>query len=318
MESPFLTAATVRYRAWRWLLLALTSCACAAAHAAQGDPKSADPGSRAPRQLVEQKEAFVKRMLSDSPAVRRIEASGSPEARRYLAGAQQSYGAALRSIRNNDFAAADRQLNEATGLIGKARQLVPDPLARGVEHRARYAQMLASVESLQASYQRHLRRATGRPGGAAVKDAALAKVAQLVDTAKEHANSGRLEQANDALSVAERVLMAGLDRVLGTKTIQYSQSFETPAEEYAHELDRSRSYLELVPIALAEFRPSSDAIREVQHFVGMSHKLREQAQQLAARQDYRAALTALRGAIGNLQSALAAAGLRVPRWPGPE
>lgn len=299
------------------IMLAAAFCACVATHAAQGETRVPGPAVKVSRQLVEQKEAFVKRVLSDSPAVRRIEAGNKAEARKYLAGAQESYAKAVLSIKNNDIAGADRQLNEATWLIGKARQLVPDDLTHSVAQRERYAQMLESVESLRISYQRHLQRTKGQPPGVAVSDAQLVKAAQLVDSAKSLANSGEVAPANKALSDAEKTLMVGLSRVLGVKTIEYAQRFETPAEEYAYELERNRSYADLIPIALAEFKPDSEAIREVQHSVDTNRRLREQAQRHAEKKEHRSALAALRGGTAHLQSALAAAGLRVPQYPKP-
>lgn len=305
-------------RTLRWVALAMASCTYAAAYAAQGEVKVPSPAAKVSRPLVEQKEAFLKRVLSDSPAAKRIQAGNNAEAKRHLAGAQESYAKAVLSIKNNDIASADRQLNEATWLIAKARQLVPDPLARDVGHRVRYAQVLQSVESLRISYQRHLQRVKRQPPGSAVNDARLSKVAQLVDSAKSLANAGEVVQANKALGEAETTLMVGLSRVLGAKTIEYAQRFETLAEEYAYELERNRSYGDLIPIALAEFKPGKEALREVQHFVNANGQLREQAQQQAAKKDHRSALTALRDGTVHLQNALTVAGLRVPQDPRPE
>jgi hypothetical protein len=302
-------------RLLQWIVVTVTACAYTAAHAVQSESRVPSPAAKVSRQLVEQKEAFVIRVLSDSPAVKRIEASTNAEARKYLVDARESHAKAVVSMRNNDINGADRQLNDATWLIGKARQIVPDPLARNVEQRMRYAQILESVESLRISYRRHLQRVKGRSPGMVANDAQLGKVAQLVNTAKSLANSGQLVQANKMLGKAERALMAGLTQVLGTKTIMYAQRFGTLAEEYDYELERNRSYADLIPIALAEFKPGSEVVREVRHFVDANRQRREQAQQLAAKKDHRAALTALRGGTAHLQSALTAAGLRVPPDP---
>lgn len=261
------------------------------------------------KQLVEQKEGLVKRLLADSPAAKRVEGSGNAEARKHLAAAQDAYNKALAAIKANDLNSADKQLNEATWMLGKARQLVPDPVTRNIEHRVRYAQMVESVESLKATYQRHLQR--GRINAAA--DAQMIKAVQLIDSAKNQANAEQLEQANRTLGEAEKLLMVNIGRVLGTRTIEYAQRFESPTEEYGFELDRNRSYGELIPIALAEFKPSSEAIRQVNYFVETNRQMREQAQQHAAKKNYREALVAIRGGTGYLQSALGAAGLHVPQ-----
>jgi len=295
----------------RWSALAAFGCACAAASAAPGETKVQSPAANISRQLVEQKLELLKRVLSDSPAARRIEASGNAAAKKYLVSAQESHRNALLSIKNNDLSAADKQLNDATSLMGKARQLVPDPLTRTAEQRAHFAQMLDSVDSLRASYLGHMQRL--RPQGGGANDALLVKVAKLVDSARNLAQAEQLAPANKSLAEAERALMMGLGRVLGSKTVEYAQRFESPAEEYAYELERNRSYADLIPIAMDAFRPGVEAVREARHFVDGDRGLREQAQRYAAAKDYRAALTALRSGTTQLQSALASVGLRVPQ-----
>lgn len=295
-----------------WLALAL--CACASGPLDAAEVRTPGPAVRASRQLIEQKLAFLKGALSDSPALRRIEAGDSAEARKLLAAAQENYRNAVLSFKNNDLAGADKQLNVATSLIGKARQLAPDATARNVEHRVRYAQMLESVESLRISYQRQLQRAKP-PRGEVEGDALLVNVVRLIDDAKGLAKAEQVARANQTLAEAERSLMTGISRALGSKTIEYAQRFDTPVDEYDYELDRNRSYAELIPIALSEFKPGVEAVREAQGFLNANRGLREQAQQRAAAKDYRAALAALRNGTTQLQKGLAAAGLRVPPDP---
>jgi len=261
------------------------------------------------KSLVTQKETLVKHLLADVPAARRVEGSGNAEAKKNIAAARDAYQKALVALKANDLTNADKQLNDATWMIGKARQLVPDPVSHNSEHRVRYAQMVASVESLKATYQRHLQRGRIQPAS----DPQMVRAVQLIDGAKREANADHLERANRTLAEAERLLMVNIGRVLGTRTIEYAQRFESPAEEYGFELDRNRSYTELIPIALAEFKPDSEAIRQVNYFVETNRQMREQARQFAGKQNYKDALAAIRGGTGYLQSALGAAGLRVPQ-----
>ncbi len=296
-----------------WTSVVLWACTWIAGSASAAEVRA--PGSVAgvTRQLVEQKDALVKLLLADSPAVQRVEASGNAEARKQLAAARDAYARAMSALKNNDLHGADKQLNDATWLIGKARQLAPDPATRNIEHRVRYAQMQESVESLKATYQRHLQRQRVQPTSAAAGDTALAAASRLIDTAKSQANAEQLEQANRTLGEAERTLMVNISRVLGTRTVEYALRFESPSEEYGFELDRNRSYTELIPVALGEFKPGSEAVRQVNYFVETNRQMRALAQQHAAKKDYKEALAALRGGTGYLQSALAAAGLYVPQ-----
>ncbi len=291
-----------------WLGAALCACLLNGEWALAADARVPASSVDISKSLVVQKEALVKLLLADSPAVKRVEGSDNVEAKKNFTAARDAYQKALAALKVNDLRNADKQLNDATWMIGKARQLVPDPIRNNIEHRVRYAQMVASVESLKATYQRHLQRGRIAPAG----DAHMINAGQLIDSAKREANAEYLEQANRTLGAAERLLMTHIGRVLGTRTIEYAQRFESLSDEYAFELDRNRSYTELIPIALAEFKPDSEAIRQVNYFVETNRQMREQAQQLAAARKFRDALAAIRGGTGYLQSALRAAGLQVP------
>jgi hypothetical protein len=94
--------------------------------------------------------------------------------------------------------------------------------------------------------------------------------------------------------------------------LTYALKFETLQEEYAYELDRNRSYEELVPVALTEMRPSLDVIRSVGRYVERNQALREQAQAQAGRKGFRNALRILRTGTEQLQRALADTGVIVP------
>lgn len=292
-----------------WAGLVLGMHAAVAVAAVAPDARAPAAAAGVTKQLVEQKEALVKRLLADSPAVKRVEGSGNAEAKKHLAAAHDAYARAQSALKASQLQEADKQFNEATWMLGKARQLVPDPATRNIEHRVRYAQMVESVDSLKATYQRHLQRGRLQPA----TDPQMVKALQLIDTARNQSNAEQLEQANRTLGEAEKILMVSIGRVLGTRTIEYAQRFESPAEEYAFELDRNRSYAELIPIALAEFKPASEAIRQVNYLAETNRQMREQAQQHAAKKNYRDALAAIRGGTGYLQSALSAAGLNVPQ-----
>lgn len=276
---------------------------------------TAQPAADA-REAVEQKEALVRRLLEDSPAARRIAASSDVQARSFLAAAVEQHRSALASLRAGDIDAADRQLNDAMWSAGRARQRVPDPTSRVITDRVEYARLAAGVDALRASYVRHLPRAQGATAGAELdamrRDAELERVDALIDDARSLAAAEYFGQAIRTLQNAERGLVGALSRVLGSSTLTYALKFETLQEEYAYELDRNRSYEELVPVALTEMRPTADVIRSVGRLVERNVTLREQAQAQAQRKDFRAALRTLRAGTGELQRALAEAGVVVP------
>lgn len=289
------------------LLAAALLAGYAAAPAAQADRPGA---TGAPSlELVRQKQAFTNRLLADSPALARIAASGNAEAARLLERARARHEGALAALAAGDHAGANALLNEAIAAIGRARQLVPDAAERSSEEHSRYRRLLSGIDSLRASYREHL---THR-GRSPQDDASWIAVSELVDRAKALAAEQRIGEANRLLLRAESAQLDAFGPLLAGKTIDYTPHFGEPAEEFRFELERNRSYGELVPLALAELRPAADARKLVDRYVASGRELERTALRRAADKDYSGALAAIRAATVYLQRALLAAGLAVPR-----
>lgn len=291
------------------IVCALLLSAAAAVAETAPTPSAADPQSQ--RRLLEQKAALVERLLSESPAAKRIGASSNADAKQHMAAAREQYAAVGALLQSGDLAGADARLNEAMWLIGKARQLVPDSMYRLTEHRVRYARLLESIESLRGSYEHHMGRAKG--ASADKEKANLARVSSMVEEAKSLATSEQVVEANKVLASAEQSLMAGLNRLLGTETLQYTPKFNTPNEELDYEMERNRSLVELVPVAVAQLNPPKEAVQLIDRYVSSNESLRGQAKQHASKRDYRSALQSVREGTAFLQRALLAAGLVVPQ-----
>lgn len=265
------------------------------------------------KSAAEQKEALVRRLLTDSPAVQRIETSGNAEAVDHFRRAKERHESALALIAAAQMDRAEAELNEAMWLVGKARQLVPDPMRRAIDLRVQNRALALAIDSLRESYVRHLARNLGVDPATRPVDDALKSINARLDEATEHANAEQVERTHTALRAIERDLMGALGRVLGSRTIDYTQRFATQAEEYQFELARNRGYQDLIPIARAELFGGKDAAGAMATFVARNAALVERAQKSAAKQDFAPALEALRQGTGQLQNALAAAGLVVPR-----
>lgn len=270
----------------------------------------------ADRRKLDQKEALVRRLIFDSPAEQRIAASGHAQARDELEKARAMHARARALADAGDLREAETELNAAMWAIGRARQLVPDPMARALEARVRYASLLRSVDTLAASYERHLGRSRGAAPGTPVADPTLDAARARIDEAKSQANSEHVAAAVSSLEKAERELLTGLNKVLGAATLDYSLRFETPAQEYAWELERNRAFQELVPVALNELKPRREAVGLVDRYVASNAKHLETARQQAAAQQIRQAIDTIRTGTTYLQAALSAAGLVLPKDAG--
>ena len=288
---------------WGFVFLALGVVHGAFAQAQQG-VGGIPPG-------LAQKQAFARSMVEDAAVAERIQASQDAEALRLFALAKDNYARALAAMKDGDFSSAEKQLNEAMSAIGKARRLVPDAAALAIKQRAEYEKKLESVEALEKSYHSYLKR-TGRKHGTQGNEAdefASLGISRLVEAAKKHAKEDRPADALRALDKAEQVMRSALNRVMGSTVIDYAQKFETPADEYAFELERNQSYLEAIPVAIAEFKPTDEAKMNIENLVKQNHDAVGQAREYAGQKDYNRALSSVRTGTDYLLNALAVAGL---------
>ncbi len=259
------------------------------------------------KRALEQKLEFVRTMIADGPVVQRISASGNDVARRHLEDGRAQYTNAIDLLKAGDLNAAEKAANDAISSIGRARQMVQDSGTRQTAEKARHAQLLASTERLIPTYKAHLAQ-SGLDA-----DADLAAAQDLVGQASALAQAEKLADANRTLLEAERHLLLGLTRLVGSKTIDYTPRFDTPAKEYEYELERNRSFGDLVPLAMGELNPGTDARTLITRFVERGKTLREQAVAQASQKQFANATGLLKEATLQLQRALAAAGLTVPQ-----
>jgi hypothetical protein len=97
------------------------------------------------------------------------------------------------------------------------------------------------------------------------------------------------------------------------ETIIYGLKFDTPADEFQHELGRNRSYEELIPLALKQLNPPRETALLSERYVLRSKELRDVAQKQAGKGDYPAALKTIQDATSQFQRSLQMAGGVVPQ-----
>ena len=295
----------------RWVFVALSWGLAQIAFAqAQAVPQGS---ANIPASLV-QKQALARSLIEDASAAGRIQASQDAEALRLFALAKDSYASAITAMKVGNYSNAEKQLNEAMVAMSKARQQVPDAAALAVKQRVEYEEKLKSVESLKKSYLGYL-KSSGQKSGKdkETEESANLGINRLMDAARKHAAENQLVDALRALEKAEQVMRAATKRVLGSTQLDYTPKFETPAEEYAYELERNRSYLELIPVAIAEFNPTDEAKKNVVGLVERNRLALDQAREYAGQKEYRQALASVHTGTGYLLLALTAAGLVVPQ-----
>jgi tetratricopeptide (TPR) repeat protein len=270
-----------------------------------GSAQAQDEGAQ--RTQAEQRVKLVGTLLSDSRRAQRITASGSHEAIAHLDEGRVHHALALELMAKGDFAGARKAADDAIKHLGQASRHVPDAPARREAARARHEQLLPSVERLLES----LRARAGQSESADIT-AALG----LVGTARQQAQEGRYEEANQTLAQAERHVLDGMNRTLGATTLDYTVRAATPVEEFQLELARHRGLAELIPLAVRDLQPKGDALALIERYGESRNALYGQALQQFQSGEVVQALAHLRNATLFVQRALLAAGLVAPQPTG--
>jgi tetratricopeptide (TPR) repeat protein len=249
------------------------------------------------RATLDSKLRLVKIVLSESPAARRIPQSDNEQAKKNLADARALYAMAEIDAAAGRPGPALKQLDEALRLIVAASHMVPDPAQAAARERARYAELRAAIRTFLKLH----------------KNLVVDHIDTLMDKAEAQAAAGDFQEANVLLDNAYKIVVSTLNKMMAAETITYGVKFDTPAEEFQHELARNIGYEGLVPIALAQSNATRDIAVLAESYVQRSRVLRSTAQQQSAGGDYPAALKTIQEATAHLQRALHTAGIFVPQ-----
>ena len=279
-------------------------------------------GGKSPSGLA-QKQAFVQSLVENASSAEYIKASQDAEVLSLVALAKSNYASALAGLRNGDFAVAENQLNEVMYrwilLLSLQMQsthsvtLAARQPGGSKELPESYGKLLGTLEFLEKSYRNYVKHAVSQPVDASLKGGEIsARFAEGLAEARVHVTMGQKDGALRALSDVAQLMRSAINRVLDSVAVDYALKFKTPAEEYTYELERNRSYFELVPVAIAEFNPMNDEKLAIKKLVEQNRLAIEQARNYAELQDYQRALETVHTGMGFLELALKTAGLVAP------
>jgi len=261
------------------------------------------------RAQLDQRVRLAARLIADLPTSQRIATSGNAQAIGQLDEGRLHHALAAEALQRGDLVLARREVDAALRHVSQARRLVPDAGARQAAAGRRQEQMQATLARLIDAWRAHA-------GAAVAQDGDLYAAESLISTARSFAEAGRHIDAVFTLELAERHVLAGMNRVLHARELDYTQRAATPEQEFQLELLRHQGLTELVPLAVSELRPRADALALIERYGESSRALRAQALQQLQGGDAAGALVPLRQAMLFLQRALQAAGLALPEATG--
>ena len=295
--------------------LAAAALAAAGAVPAADVPASAGAPAQVPagqaQAALASKLRLVKLLLEQSPAVQRIPASGNAVAKKKLADAQGLYTQAKTAAEAGSGEAAIKLLDDALRQIVAASYLVPDAAQQAAQDRGRYTGLAEAVRTFQQLYRNVSTRMAAKK--AQVPSLDMGKINADVERAASLAAAGNHAEANALLNGAYKTIVTAMNRMLSAETIVYDQKFESPADEFRHELARNQSFDDLVPVAISELNTPRESAALAERYVQQSRDLRKKAEQQSAGGDVATAIKLLQDATGHLQRALRIAGVVVPQ-----
>ncbi len=257
---------------------------------------------------VKQKIEYANMLMNSSKGSQRVAASSNAQAKDMLASARTHLDSARTMLGTSDLAKAQDEVDESIRLVVAAVRLVPsDADQSGLDPKFRYTELLDATKTFESSYKQHSERLAGKKKLAVVLDEK--KFQELMSQGKAHGDAGRYEEANKALSGAQRMVTRALGALLDNETVVYDKSFATPAAEYEYEVARYKSYEELIPLALEQKKPPAMTVDKIAELEQKSKVLHAEAAQLAEKNDHAAAIGALQEATSYLQRALMIAGV---------
>lgn len=262
---------------------------------------------------IKQKAQLVEALLTHSPVMARITDGGNDQVKSQASAARKLFERALEAIAVKDMAKANADLNDALRLIGEASRQVPDTTHTLARQREEYAALIQQIELFLTSYQRlQDRREIKKPINQVV-GLDLDRIRTQVAGAEALEQKGDYVGANKILSEAHTITVTMLNKLVANETFVYDLRFASAAEEFRYELERHKSYEELIPIAVATLHPSADANKLIDRYFQQSEQLKSQARQQAEEGNHKQALQTMRDATEYLQKALQMVGIIVPQ-----
>jgi tetratricopeptide (TPR) repeat protein len=278
-------------------------------------PSAAAVGVNPLRLMLESKLRLVKLLLAQSPAVQRIPQSDNAEAKKKLADAQAHYAKAETESNAGRVETAIQLLDESLRQIVSASYLAPDVTQQAAQERRRNTDLREAIRTFQTLHKNISSHMSARKVQNSAGAADIGQIDGMVDKADIHIAGGNPHEANVLLNDAYKIVVSALNKTLTAETIVYDLKFDSPAEEFRHELARNRSYEELIPIALAQSNTTRETTILAQRSVQQSRDLRDAAQKQARGGDHQAAVKSLQDATSHLQRSLRIAGVVVPQTP---
>ena len=250
---------------------------------------------------------FVERLIHGSVASKNILESNNEEALQLREKALEHLKKAKEAKERGDNDTITKELHEAKAAIFKGMQLVGKKLV----NEKKQDNYLKKRHSLEALLEAHHRIATEKEGNnesLEVEDYARSQL----NEAQAESTKGDFARALELTNSAYLSVKVSLTKLREGKTLVRSLHFETKADEYKYELDRNDTHNMLINTVLKEKRADPRLGKMMDIPMSQAEKLRQQAEQEAARGDYENAIKTMEQSTKQIIKAIRLGGIFIP------
>jgi hypothetical protein len=250
----------------------------------------------------------VERLLTESSAAKKVDASGKAEAIEMKAAAQAHFDTAKALVDSGDNAAAEAELREAIRLMTTAARAANGDAKVSQKQTDDYDSRKESVTALATAHDRIATEKGMKDMNAALQQ----KVAADLAASDELLAAGKGDEARAKLDATYESVKASLEGLRGGDTLVRELNFETPEDEYHYELDRNDTHRMLVEVLLAEKMQASPMRKTADGFIAKAGELRMEAEQAAGKKKFEEAIRLLEESTKEFIRAIRSAGVYIP------
>ena len=283
------------------LSFALAGIALASGKAVAGPEAASAPD-------VSSRLVYVERLLTESSAAQKVDASGKPEAIEMKAQAQAHFDEARRLAESGDNEAAEAELRETIRLMTSAARAANGDAKVTQKQTDDYGTRKESVTALAKAHDRIATEKGEKDMNRTLQD----KVSADLAVSDELIAQGKGDEARAMLDETYEAVKTSLEGLRGGDTLVRELNFETPEDEYLYELDRNDTHRMLVEVLLAEKMQASPMKKTADGFIAKAGELREQAEAAAGRKKFEEAIDLLEASTKEFIRAIRSAGVYIP------
>lgn len=251
---------------------------------------------------------YVERLLTESSAAKKVDASGKAAAIQMKADAQAHFDKAKALVDSGDNEAAEVELREAIRLMTTAARAANGDAKVSQKQTDDYGSRKESVTALATAHDRIATEKGMKDMNAALQQ----KVAADLAASDQLLAAGKGDEARAMLDATYESVKASIESLRGGDTLVRELNFETPEDEYHYELDRNDTHRMLVEVLLAEKMQASPMRKTADGFIAKAGELRVQAEQAAGKKKFEEAIRLLEESTKEFIRAIRSAGVYIP------